>query len=172
MQPTAAAPPAGLPASGCRDGIRLAMGRPTPGPYERPARRASGAYDSLATVCVTHAGLLASDGCVGPALTALIDVLSTAQAERPGAGPSIPAIRVDVTGTGRRVTTGAGLTVPVTMHPRDLPAPGVVVVPALATMTAERTLSALAARATRGDHQGRRHVPASVPRGADTAWCP
>ena len=86
--------------------MRLAMGRPPPGPYERLAGRASGAYDSLATVCVTHARLLASDGCSSSALTALIDVLSTAQAERPCAGPSIPAIRVDVTGTGRKVTTG------------------------------------------------------------------
>jgi len=67
----------------------------------------------------------------------------------PGAGPSIPPIRVDVTGTGRTVTTGARLTVPVTMHPRELPALEVVVVPALATMTAEDTLSAPAARATR-----------------------
>jgi len=49
-------PPAGLPASGCRDGMRLARGRPPPGPYERLTRWASGAYDSLATVCVTHAG--------------------------------------------------------------------------------------------------------------------
>jgi len=60
-------PPAGLPASGCRDGIRLARGRPPPGPYERLTRRASGAYDSLATVCVMHTGLLASDGCVSSA---------------------------------------------------------------------------------------------------------
>jgi len=28
-------PPAGLPASGCRDGVRPARGRPPPGPYER-----------------------------------------------------------------------------------------------------------------------------------------
>ena len=104
-----------------------------------------------------HVGLLASDGCFSSGLTALIDVLSTAQAERPGVDPSIPPIRVDVTGTGRKVTTGAGLTVPVTMHLRDLPAVDVVVVPALGTMTAEDTLSALAARHP-GDHQGRRHV--------------
>jgi hypothetical protein len=104
-----------------------------------------------------HAGLLASDGCFSSALTARIDVLSTAPAQRPGAGPSIPPIRVDVTGTGRTVTTGAGRTVPVTRHPRDRPAPGVVVAPALATMTAADTLSALAARHP-GDHQGRRHI--------------
>ncbi len=36
MRPAAAAPPAGLPASGCRDGMRLARG-PPPGPYERLA---------------------------------------------------------------------------------------------------------------------------------------
>jgi len=96
-----------------------------------------------------HVGLLASDGCFSSALTALIDVLSTAEAERPGVDPSIPAIRVDVTGTGRKVTTGAGLTVPVTMHLRELPAVDVVVVPALGTMTAEDTLGALAARTTR-----------------------
>jgi transcriptional regulator GlxA family with amidase domain len=96
-----------------------------------------------------HVGLLASDGCFSSALTALIDVLSTAQAQRPGVDPSIPPIRVDVTGTGRTVTTGAGLTVPVTMHLRELPAVDVVVMPALGTMTAEDTLTALAARATR-----------------------
>jgi len=96
-----------------------------------------------------HVGLLASDGCFSSGLTALIDVLSTAQAQRPGVDPSIPPIRVDVAGTGRTVTTGAGLTVPVTMHPRDLPAVDVVVVPALGTMTAEDTLSALAARGSR-----------------------
>jgi transcriptional regulator GlxA family with amidase domain len=96
-----------------------------------------------------HVGLLASDGCFSSALTALIDVLSTAEAERSGVDPSIPPIRVDVTGTGRKVTTGAGLTVPVTMHLRELPAVDVVVVPALGTMTADDTLSALAAGATR-----------------------
>jgi transcriptional regulator GlxA family with amidase domain len=96
-----------------------------------------------------HVGLLTSDGCFSSGLTALIDVLSTAQAERRGVDPSIPPIRVDVTGTGRRVTTAAGLAVPVTMHPRDLPAVDVVVVPALGTMTAEDTLSALAAPASR-----------------------
>jgi hypothetical protein len=71
-----------------------------------------------------HAGLLASDGCFSSALTALIDILSTAQAQRPGVDPSIPAVRVDVTGTGRKVTTGAGLTVPVAMHLRERPAGG------------------------------------------------
>jgi transcriptional regulator GlxA family with amidase domain len=85
-----------------------------------------------------HVGLLASDGCFSSGLTALIDVLLTAQAERPG-----------VAGTGRTVTTGAGLTVPVTMPLRDLPAADVVVVPALGTMTAEDTLSTLAASASR-----------------------
>jgi len=49
-------PPAGLPASGCRGGLRLARCQPPPGPYERLTRRASGAYDRLATVCVMHAG--------------------------------------------------------------------------------------------------------------------
>jgi transcriptional regulator GlxA family with amidase domain len=96
-----------------------------------------------------HVGLLASDGCFSSALTALIDVLSTAEVQRPGVDPSIPPIRVDVTGTGRKVTTGAGLTVPVTMHLRDLRAVDVVVVPALGTMTAEDTLSALAAPGSR-----------------------
>src|SRR5258708_17492366 len=110
---------------------------------------ASGGYDSVATVCAMHVGLLANDGCFSSGLTALIDVLSTAQAQRPGVDPSIPPIRVDVTGTGRKVTTGAGLTVSVTMHLRDLPAVDVVVVPALGTMTAEDTLSALAAPGSR-----------------------
>ena len=96
-----------------------------------------------------HVGLLATDGCFSSGLTALIDILSTAQAQRPGVDPSIPPIRVDVAGTGRKVTTGAGLTVPVTMHLRELPAVDVVVVPALGTMTAEDTLSALAARSSR-----------------------
>lgn len=96
-----------------------------------------------------HVGLLASDGCFSSGLTALIDVLSTAETQRPGVDPSIPPIRVDVIGTGRKVATGAGLTVPVTMHPRELRAVDVVVVPALGTMTAEDTLSALAARPTR-----------------------
>jgi transcriptional regulator GlxA family with amidase domain len=96
-----------------------------------------------------HVGLLACDGCFSSGLTALIDVLSTAQAQRPGVDPSIPPIRIDITGTGRTVTTGAGLTVPVTMHLRDLPAADVVVVPALGTMTAADTLSALATRTSR-----------------------
>src|SRR5258708_82857 len=96
-----------------------------------------------------HVGLLASEGCFSSGLPALIDVLSTAQAQRPGVDPSIPPIRVDVTGTGRKVTTGAGLTVPVTMHLRDLPAVDVVVVPALGPMTAEDPLSALAAPGSR-----------------------
>src|SRR5215470_7070830 len=121
----------------------------TTGPYEGPLRRASGAYDSFATVYVMHVGLLASDGCFSSGLTALSDSLSTAEVQRPGVDPSIPPIRVDVTGTGREVTTGAGLTVPVTMHLRELQAVDVVVVPALGTMTAADTLSALEARAIR-----------------------
>jgi transcriptional regulator GlxA family with amidase domain len=96
-----------------------------------------------------HIGLLASDGCFSSGLTALIDILSTAQAQRDDVDPSIPPIRIDVAGIGRKVTTGAGLTVPVTMHLRDLPAVDVVVVPALGTMTAEETVSALAASGSR-----------------------
>ena len=53
-----------------------------------------------------HAGLLASDGCFSSALTALIGVLSTAGPSAPAAGPSIPPVRADVAGTGRKVTTG------------------------------------------------------------------
>jgi transcriptional regulator GlxA family with amidase domain len=109
---------------------------------------ASGAYDSLDTVYVMHVGLLASDGCFSSGLTALIDVLSTAQAQRSDVDPSIPPIRVDVAGD-RKVTTGAGLTVPVTMPVRELGSVDVVVVPALGTMTAEDTLSALTADAIR-----------------------
>lgn len=96
-----------------------------------------------------HVALLACDGCFSSGLTALIDVLMTAQAQRPGVDPSIPPIRIDITGISRKVTTGAGLTVPVTMSLRELPAVDVVVVPALGTMTAEDTVSALAARASR-----------------------
>ena len=54
-----------------------------------------------------HVGLLASDGCFSSGLTALIDVLSTAEGQRPHVDPSIPPIRVDVIGTGRKVTTAA-----------------------------------------------------------------
>ena len=93
--------------------------------------------------------LLASDGCFSSALTALIDVLSTAEAQRPDVDPSIPPIRIDVAGTSRTITTGAGLTVPVTMHLSELQGVDVVVVPALGTMTAEDTLSALAVRSNR-----------------------
>jgi len=96
----------------------------TTGPYGGLLRRASGAYDSFATVYVMRVGLLASDGCFSSGLTALIDVLSTAEAQRSDVDPSIPPIRVDVTGTSRTVTTGAGLTVPVTMHLRELQARG------------------------------------------------
>jgi hypothetical protein len=49
----------------------------------------------------------------------------------------------------------------VTMHPRELPGVDVVVVPALGTMTAEDTLGALAARASR--------VPAAAGGAADSA---
>jgi hypothetical protein len=37
-----------------------------------------------------HVGLLASDGCFSSALTALLDILSTAEAQRAGVDPSIP----------------------------------------------------------------------------------
>src|SRR5258708_23341480 len=96
-----------------------------------------------------HVGFPANEGSCSQGLTALTDALPPARAQRPGVDPPIPPIRVDVTGTGRKVTTGAGLTVPVTMHLRDLPAVDVVVVPALGTMTAEDTLSALAAPGSR-----------------------
>src|SRR5260370_901292 len=55
-------------------------------------------------------GLLPSDGGFSSGLTALIDVLSAAQAPRPAADPSIPPIRPEVTRTSRTGTTGAGLT--------------------------------------------------------------
>jgi transcriptional regulator GlxA family with amidase domain len=129
----------------------LAASRAVPpqGRYKRLTGRTSGAYDSFATVYVMHVGLLASDGCFSSGLTALIDVLSTAEAQRHSVDPSIPPIRIDVAGTGRKVTTGAGLAVPVTMHLRELPAVDVVAVAALGTMTAEDTLTALAARGSR-----------------------
>jgi transcriptional regulator GlxA family with amidase domain len=149
VRQAAAAPPRWPDSRWCRDGLLLARCWPPVGRYERVTHRASGAYDSLATVYVMHVGLLASDGCFSSGLTALIDVLATAQGQRPGVDPSIPPIRIDVTGTGRNVTTGAGLTVPVTMPLRELPAVDVVVVPALGTMSAEDTLRALTTHASR-----------------------
>src|SRR5262245_43092083 len=108
-------PPAGLPASGCRDGLRLAICQPPPGPYERLARLASGAYDSLATVCVMHVGLLASDGCFSSALTAAAkahgagevlpgaDALVPADQERPGARLASPSLVSAETSRNERI---------------------------------------------------------------------
>ena len=72
--------------------------------------------------------------------------------------PLIGPVHVDVIGTGRTVTTGAGLTLPVTTHPRERSAAAVVVAPAPGTMTAADALSALAARATRAIIRARRHI--------------
>ena len=164
-------PPAGLPASGCRDGMRLARGQPPPGLYERLARRASGAYDSLATVCVTHAGLLASDKCFSSALTACIGIRSTAQAQRPGGrprdpadprqcrryraqglqwgGPDRPGDDAPARTAGSRGRRGAGA--------RDDDRRG--------------QLGALAARATRAIIRAVGTSPTMITTSADTVWC-
>src|SRR5260221_3887706 len=101
MRPAAAAPPRRPGGPGCRDGLRLPRCRPPPGPYGRLTRRASGGYDRLCTVYVMHVGLLARERRFRSGLTALIDVLATAPAERPRVDPSNPPIRVDVAGTSR-----------------------------------------------------------------------
>jgi hypothetical protein len=108
MRPAAAAPPAGLPASGCRDGVRLARGRPPPGPYERLTRRVSGAYDSFATVCVTQWGY--SQG--------FICEVSTDPTGRFLLAAVTPDVNQPSTLIGLDLRTGASETLPV--HP-DLP---------------------------------------------------
>src|SRR5260221_1869249 len=84
--------PAGLVASGCRDGQRLARCRPPPGPYEGLTRRASGGYDTLAAACVMHVGVLAHDGCLNSVLDALLDLLSTGHDQRARVEPSVPPV--------------------------------------------------------------------------------
>ena len=110
---------------------------------------ASGGYDSVRTVCVVHIALVGVDGCFTSALTVFIDVLGTAEVLRPVFDCSIPFIRVDVVGARRKVVTGAGLTVPVTMSLTDLDCFDTIVIPALGTLTEHDTTEALKGRDVR-----------------------
>ena len=96
-----------------------------------------------------HVALVGVDGCFTSALTVFIDVLGTAEVLRPAFDSSIPPIRIDVVGARRKVVTGAGLTVPVTMSLTDLDCFDTIVIPALGTLNEHDTTEALKGRDVR-----------------------
>jgi transcriptional regulator GlxA family with amidase domain len=88
-------------------------------------------------------GVAVVDGCFTAAVAAIVDVLTVAEAVRPSVDPAIPPVEVAMLGSRRRVTTGAGWTIPTTGSLADLPGVDVAVVPAMGTMTGDDTLAAL-----------------------------
>jgi transcriptional regulator GlxA family with amidase domain len=112
-------------------------------PYGPVESFTSDANDKIDIIHAMHVGLVAADGCFSSALTSVIDIVRTAEAVRADFDPSIPALRLDIVGNRRDVTTGAGLRVPVTMGLGELSCLDVVVLPALGTMTASDTVSTI-----------------------------
>ena len=90
-------------------------------------------------------GLIATPGCFGSGLTALLDVFTAAEGLRPAVDRAIPAIEVRTIGAARHVRTGGGLTLAIDHVIGDddaLAEVDVLVVPGLGVSTE----AALAAR--------------------------
>ena len=75
--------------------------------------------------------MIVAEGSFASGVSALLDVLGTAEALRPGVDDAIEPIELAVAGYRRNVTTSSGLAVPTTCRPEDLGECDVVVVPAL-----------------------------------------
>lgn len=92
-------------------------------------------------------GLLALPGCFDSGLTALIDILNTADRLRPTVGRAIAPIEFCTVASTTRVTTGAGLTLAVDQRDdRDL---DLLVVPGLGATTPATLNEGLATRPAR-----------------------
>jgi len=94
-------------------------------------------------------GLLVNDGCFASGVTALLDVLGTADALRTDVDPSIPAIETVVAGPKRTARLGSGLSIATQRTLTELDDVDVVVVPAMGTMTGPATEAALDSRTGR-----------------------
>lgn len=88
-------------------------------------------------------GLVVIDGCFASAVASILDIISTAEAVRPGIDPSIPPIELSVAGPRRRVTASNGMAITTDRTLRELDDLDVVVVAALGTMTGPATEAAL-----------------------------
>lgn len=104
-------------------------------------------------------GLVPIEGCFASGVAALLDVLRTADAVRTEIDSSIPPIQVHTLGWRKKVSTGAGLSVPVDGGMEELAVVDLCVVPALGTLSGPATIAALDSR------DGRRLV-ASLSRAA------
>lgn len=92
-------------------------------------------------------GLIATPGCFDSGFTALLDVLRTAEGVRSTVDDSIEPIEVSIIGSRAKVTTAAGLTLPVEVvagDGADLDAIDVFVVPGIGTVTRTALSEALA----------------------------
>jgi transcriptional regulator GlxA family with amidase domain len=108
--------------------------------------------DCSDTVRDMRVGIAALPGCFDSGVTALVDVLRTADAMRASIDASIDPIAVHTVGSARRVTTGAGLTMeaePVVGSADALAELDLVVVPGLGVTTPAALTEALASRPVR-----------------------
>ena len=165
-------PPAGLPASGCRDGMRQARA----GRHQDPTSARPAGPVAHTTALLPFASCL--PGCSPAAGVRRLGADRAHRRPRDGAGPAPrrPAPRSRRSASmspvpAARSPPGRAFPVPVTMHPPGLPAVEVVVVPAPGTTTAQDTHSALAAR-RRAVIRAAGTAPARTTTSAEAVWCP
>jgi transcriptional regulator GlxA family with amidase domain len=94
-------------------------------------------------------GLVVQDGSFASALSAIVDIVTTAEVVRPQIDATIAPIEVVIAAGRRRVTTTAAMTIQASRTLAELDDLDVVVVPALGTITGPDTETALASRAGR-----------------------
>jgi transcriptional regulator GlxA family with amidase domain len=87
----------------------------------------------LSIVCDMRIGVFPVPGCFDSGLSAILDVVRTAELLRPSVDPSIPALEVLVVGAGTSISTGHGLVVPVAVAIGDAADAGLdaIVVPGI-----------------------------------------
>ena len=113
----------------------------------------SGGAATLSIVSDVDVAVLAVDGCFDSGLSAVVDVLATANALRQDVPGPPPAFTVTIVGLTKRVRTGNGLTVdPVPARKMAQP-PDLLVMPALGVKTPARSSTSSA---------GTRHSTSSV----------
>jgi transcriptional regulator GlxA family with amidase domain len=96
-----------------------------------------------------RAGIVVRDGCFGSGVSAMLDILRTAEYVRPAIDPSIPALTVEVVAPRKRVTASNGVIIPATRTLTELGGLDVIVVPALGTLTGPDTEASLDSRGGR-----------------------
>jgi transcriptional regulator GlxA family with amidase domain len=89
------------------------------------------------------AGVVILDGYFGSAVSAVLDILATAEFARPAVDSSIQPLEVEIVAPRRRVVSTSGLTITATRSLRELDDLDLLVVPALGTLTSADTVARL-----------------------------